>query len=123
MAGGAIGRAECNMRNGAGTAVAVAGICLRGDHSVSATGNVSSNSSATDIGIIESKHSGLLQRNPRLARFMSPEKVLQSFNTRAFKREQPSDPDLMRQIISESMAAGKPVPFLLYWGKGPRSGL
>jgi hypothetical protein len=49
-----------------------------------------------------------------------PEKVLQSFNTWAFKREQPADPQLMLQIISESIALGTPIPFVLYWGKGPR---
>lgn len=51
------------------------------------------------------------------------EKVLQSFNTWAFKREQPSDPLLILQIISESIALGEPIPFVLYWGKGPRSTL
>ena len=48
------------------------------------------------------------------------EKVLQSFNTWAFKREQPSDRSLILQIISESIALGEPIPFVLYWGKGPR---
>src|SRR5664279_4034765 len=48
------------------------------------------------------------------------EKVLRSFNTWAFKREQPSDPLLTLQIISESIALGEPIPFVLYWGKGPR---
>jgi hypothetical protein len=50
-------------------------------------------------------------------------KILQSFNTWAFKREQPSDPDLMLQVISEAMARGEPIPFVLYWGKGPRCSL
>src|ERR1700687_4090576 len=49
-----------------------------------------------------------------------PHKILQSFNTWAFKREQPSDPDLMLQIISEAMTLGEPIPFVLYGGKGPR---
>jgi hypothetical protein len=46
---------------------------------------------------------------------------LKSFNTRAFKREQPDNPDLMLRIISEALAQNKPVSFVLYWGKGPRS--
>ena len=46
--------------------------------------------------------------------------ILRSFNTWAFKREQPSDPQLMLQIISESMASQAPLPFVLYWGKGLR---
>jgi hypothetical protein len=35
------------------------------------------------------------QPPPPLKRFPAAEKVLQSFNTWAFKREQPSDPQLM----------------------------
>ena len=50
----------------------------------------------------------------------APEKVLRSFNTWAFKREQPADPQLMLQIISEAVSLGEPVSFVLYWGKGPR---
>jgi L-tyrosine isonitrile synthase len=53
----------------------------------------------------------------------SPDSVLRAFNTWAFKREQPSDPQLMRQVVSESIAAEAPLPFVLYWGKGPRSRL
>ena len=47
-------------------------------------------------------------------------KVLRSFNTWTFKREQPSDPQLLLRVVAEAIAAQKPVPFLLYWGKGPR---
>jgi len=48
------------------------------------------------------------------------ENVLRSFNTWHFKREQPSDPRLMLGIIAEAVAADLPVPFVTYWGKGPR---
>jgi hypothetical protein len=51
---------------------------------------------------------------------VSAEKVLQGFNTWAFKREQPDNPPLMREFIAEAIQGGKPVPFVLYWGKGPR---
>src|SRR4051794_307249 len=50
----------------------------------------------------------------------SPEQVLQSFNTWAFKREQPSDPQLMRQTILQAIRRSEPLSFALYWGKGPR---
>jgi hypothetical protein len=53
----------------------------------------------------------------------TPTNVLRSFNTWAFKREQPSDANLIRQIISESISRQEPVPFVLYWGKGPRDGI
>jgi hypothetical protein len=51
---------------------------------------------------------------------VTAETVLRSFNTWAFKREQPDDPELMLRMISESIALGAPVSFVLYWGKGPR---
>jgi L-tyrosine isonitrile synthase len=49
--------------------------------------------------------------------------VLQTFNTWAFKREQPDNPLLMLQLIAHSIAVGEPIPFVLYWGKGPRSAI
>jgi L-tyrosine isonitrile synthase len=49
-----------------------------------------------------------------------PQRILASFNTWAFKREQPTDPQLMLQMIADSIAGGVPIPFVLYWGKGPR---
>jgi hypothetical protein len=51
---------------------------------------------------------------------ISAETVLRSFNTWAFKREQPADTQLMLRMISELIALGGPIPFVLYWGKGPR---
>ncbi len=47
-------------------------------------------------------------------------KVLASFNTWSFKREQPADLPLMLRVISGAVAIGAPIPFVLYWGKGPR---
>jgi hypothetical protein len=43
-----------------------------------------------------------------------------SFNTWAFKREQPSDRQLMLATITRSLERYEPVSFVLYWGKGPR---
>lgn len=51
---------------------------------------------------------------------VSAEKVLRAFNTWAFKREQPSDPQLMLGFIADAIAAQEPIRFVLYWGKGPR---
>jgi hypothetical protein len=50
----------------------------------------------------------------------TPEQVLKSFNTRAFKREQPDNPALMLDVISRAISAKQPVPFVMYWGKGLR---
>ena len=51
---------------------------------------------------------------------VSADKVLRAFNTWAFKREQPSDPDLMLRLVAKAIASHTPIPFVLYWGKGPR---
>ncbi|HTZ03970.1 MAG TPA: hypothetical protein VMC05_16675 [Xanthobacteraceae bacterium] len=48
------------------------------------------------------------------------DKVLRAFNTWSFKREQPSDAQLMLRLIADAIAAQAAIPFVLYWGKGPR---
>lgn len=48
-------------------------------------------------------------------------KILGSFNTWTFKREQPSDTRLIAERIADAVRGLKPVPFVLYWGKGPRN--
>jgi hypothetical protein len=53
----------------------------------------------------------------------SPVKVLASFNTWAFKREQPSDVELLLETVAHAMARQEPLQFVLYWGKGPRHDL
>lgn len=50
----------------------------------------------------------------------TPEKILQAFNTWAFKREQPDNVPSLLQAISAARQLVRPVPFVLYWGKGPR---
>ena len=51
---------------------------------------------------------------------VAAEKILRSFNTWSFKREQPDNLPLMLEIISAAIAFAEPVSFVLYWGKGPR---
>jgi hypothetical protein len=53
----------------------------------------------------------------------TPEKILQAFNTWAFKREQPDNVLALLAAISGAAQLGRPLPFVLYWGKGPRRGL
>jgi hypothetical protein len=48
------------------------------------------------------------------------DQVLRSFNTWAFKREQPSDPKLLLQTVATALERHAPVSFVLYWGKGAR---
>ena len=52
-----------------------------------------------------------------------PARILAAFNTWSFKREQPTDPQLMLQFITDAVARREPVAFVLYWGKGPRGSI
>jgi L-tyrosine isonitrile synthase len=54
------------------------------------------------------------------ARAVTPEQILKSFSTRAFKREKPDKPELMLRSIAEAHARRTPIPFVQYWGKGLR---
>ena len=56
-------------------------------------------------------------------RAVTPEQILKSFSTRAFKREKPGDPELMLQFIAQAHARQAPISFVQYWGKGLRSTL
>jgi hypothetical protein len=51
---------------------------------------------------------------------VTPEKILRAFNTWAFKREQPDSVPLLLHAITGAVQLGQPLPFVLYWGKGPR---
>jgi L-tyrosine isonitrile synthase len=53
-------------------------------------------------------------------RAVTPEQILRSFNTRAFKREKPDKPELMLQFINQAHARRAPISFVQYWGKGLR---
>ncbi len=48
------------------------------------------------------------------------DKILASFNTWSFKREQPDDLPLLQRTIADAVAIAAPLSFVLYWGKGPR---
>lgn len=63
-----------------------------------------------------------LQRDRGVNREPTAPAVLNSFNTWAFKRQQPSDIKLIEAQIAAAMRAADPIPFVLYWGKGPRTG-
>lgn len=47
--------------------------------------------------------------------------VAAAFNTWAFKREKPSDLDLLHAFVDSAIEADDKLSFVLYWGKGPRS--
>jgi len=66
------------------------------------------------------RNTGRVLANRKPVPTVSPENVLRAFNTWAFKREHPSDPQLILQVIAEAIAQERPVPFVAYWGKGPR---
>lgn len=52
---------------------------------------------------------------------IDPAKVVRSFATWAYKREQPSDPALLLATVKRATDRGVPLSFVLYWGKGPRT--
>jgi L-tyrosine isonitrile synthase len=54
-------------------------------------------------------------------RKITPERILAAFNVRTFRREPPGDEQLMLQFIARAVAFNEPVPFIMYWGKGPRA--
>lgn len=56
----------------------------------------------------------------RAAPNYSTVEIVASFNTWAFKREKPSDPVLLEAAVATAVLRGAPIPFVLYWGKGPR---
>jgi L-tyrosine isonitrile synthase len=49
------------------------------------------------------------------------ENIGRCFNTWAYKRQQPSDLQLLHAVIEQAIRSGGPISFILYWGKGPRS--
>ncbi len=54
-------------------------------------------------------------------RSLNPDLIIKSFNTWAFKREQPGNPERLVPAVEAAMQAGRPLEFVLYWGKGPRA--
>ncbi|TGE02532.1 hypothetical protein [Methylobacterium nonmethylotrophicum] len=49
--------------------------------------------------------------------------IIKSFNTWAFKREQPGNAERLVPVVEAAARAGRPLEFVLYWGKGPRAGI
>jgi L-tyrosine isonitrile synthase len=49
--------------------------------------------------------------------------ILRAFNTWSYKREQPSDSVLLEKMVTYAAVRDAPIPFVLYWGKGPRCSL
>jgi hypothetical protein len=47
--------------------------------------------------------------------------IIAAFNTWSFKREKPSDLDLLVRCVTRAVDRQAAIPFVLYWGKGPRS--
>lgn len=70
---------------------------------------------AEDVGA--TIHTG---RPSKAALAVEPVKVLQAFNTWGFKREQPDSAASLLEAIADAVQLARPVPFVLYWGKGPR---
>ena len=48
------------------------------------------------------------------------DKIVKSFNTWFFKREQPDSVEKLSLTISRAVKLEQPISFVLYWGRGPR---
>ena len=77
-----------------------------------------SNQHITDISSQSAAEHRRAHRFPQ--RPATAEQILKSFNTRAFRREQPDNREMMLSVIARAIAAREPVPFVMYWGKGLR---
>lgn len=71
---------------------------------------------AADLGPTRKK---VLKAAP--AAKLNPELIIKSFNTWAFKREQPGNAERLVPLVEAAARDGRPLEFVLYWGKGPRS--
>lgn len=85
-----------------------------------ATGPFSRAAAEADTATI---HTGRPTKAALRPQVVSAQKVLQAFNTWAFKREQPDSIPALLQVITAALQFGTAVPFVLYWGKGPRCAL
>ena len=56
-------------------------------------------------------------------REVSVSDIVASFNTWAFKREQPDDVARLQTCVERARRKNRPIEFVTYWGKGPRSRL
>jgi hypothetical protein len=75
---------------------------------------------ATETFCLELGSGNPMQRAARAKRFVTPELIMKSFNTRAYKRQQPDKPELMLEFISQAMQRQQLISFVSYWGKGLR---
>jgi hypothetical protein len=46
--------------------------------------------------------------------------LVQSFNSWAFKREQPDNLEMLKRVAGAAIERDLPLAFVLYWGRGPR---
>jgi hypothetical protein len=65
-------------------------------------------------------NAGLKPKNFAKARVIDAAAVVGAFNSWSFKREQPDSAEKMRVVAQRSIEMNAPIPFVLYWGKGPR---
>ena len=76
--------------------------------------------SVASIALEKSRHRSPPSIHPSVELEAKVAKTIQSFNTWAFKREQPSDPALLKRFVAQAIKLREPLSFVLYWGKGPR---
>jgi L-tyrosine isonitrile synthase len=60
-------------------------------------------------------------RDGQAKRIQYVDALVQSFNSWAFKREQPDNLDGLTRLASAAIERRTPLRFVLYWGRGPRA--
>jgi len=74
-----------------------------------------------DFGYLKAKFNQSRTSVNQIATLKSDaEKILASFNTWNFKREQPKNSERTIEVINKSISQKEPIPFVLYWGKGEK---
>jgi L-tyrosine isonitrile synthase len=65
--------------------------------------------------------SGEAKRARRPPEGSGAEALVQSFNSWAFKREQPENLEKLKLVAGAAIERDSPLEFVLYWGRGPRA--
>jgi hypothetical protein len=72
------------------------------------------------LGLLDGSSGKAKQPRGRPPERSGAEALVQSFNSWAFKREQPDNLEKLKGAATAAIERDSPLPFALYWGRGPR---
>lgn len=70
--------------------------------------------------LLDGRSDGLPSRRGHRPKRLSAEALVQSFNSWAFKREQPDELGRLKRLAAMAIENETPLAFVLFWGRGPR---